>query len=126
MFPNTFPKGAVLENYDYYYQCAFFGDPSFCIEAGFAFSNKSDLDNEKERIQTSATHSIVNEEVTLFFNSTGNIDYYLDEIVLDGYYYEFDIAIVKKDEKITYCYVYWQDNNGPNEFIDMIIRAYPG
>ena len=51
------------------------------------------------------------------------MEYYLDEKVLDGYYFILDMAIIKNRREISYFYVLWQDNAGQNKYIDMITTA---
>lgn len=82
-----------------------------------------DFDNEKERIQLNASHEVETDDSILLFNTIGNMEYYLDEKVLDGYYFILDMAIIKNRREISYFYVLWQDNAGQNKYIDMITTA---
>ena len=123
LFPSNCPKEAGISNYDYYYQCGIFGDPSFWIVVSFVFNSQMDFDNEKERIQLNASHEVETDDSILLFNTIGNMEYYLDEKVLDGYYFILDMAIIKNRREISYFYVLWQDNAGQNKYIDMITTA---
>ena len=63
-----------------------------------------DFDNEKERIQLNASHEVETDDSILLFNTIGNMEYYLDEKVLDGYYFILDMAIIKNRREISYFY----------------------
>ena len=50
LFPKDIQAEMTIELFDYYYQCAFVGDPSFCIFARASFKSSSDFEEEKQRI----------------------------------------------------------------------------
>ena len=111
----------TIELFDYYYQCAFWGDPSFCIFAKASFKSSSDYDEEKQRIidNSNSIISADNHMICMSKNSS-NLEYYLDNVVYDGLPFFIECAVVFDDGHIEYVYAYWQDSAGKNEFLDFI------
>ena len=121
LFPKDIQAEMTIELFDYYYQCAFVGDPSFCIFARVSFKSSSDFEEEKQRIidNSNCIMSADNRLICMSKNSS-NLDYYLDNVVYDGLAFFIECAVVFDDGYIEYIYAYWQDSAGKNEFLDSI------
>ncbi len=125
LFPEVIQAGMTIDNYDYYFQSSFLGDPSFCIFAEISFESTSDFEKEKQRIidNSDLILSADNREVYMSKKSS-NLEYYLDDVVYDGLAIFIECAIVFEDEHIEYLYANWQDSAEKNDFLDTIALDY--
>ena len=121
LFPKEIQAGMTIELFDYYYQCAFLGAPSFCIFAKVSFKSSSDFEEEKQRIidNSNLIKSADNRMICMSKNSS-DLDYYLDNVVYDGLAFLIECAVVFDDEHVEFIYANWQDSAGKNEFLDSI------
>ncbi len=123
LFPEVIQPDMTIDKYDYYYQCAFFGDPSFFIFAAVSFETTSSFEKEKQRIinNSDLILSTDNREIYMTKNSS-NMDYYWDNVVYDGLSFFIECAVVFDDEHIEYLYTNWQDSAEKNEYIDTFFQ----
>ena len=125
ILPDAMPDGAINAVYDYFYQNAVLGDPSFCIYLKVDFETAVKHENELQRVKdaSSMTVECSNGNMIYLSEEIKSVKDYFDDAVLDGLTHIIDAAVICTDNSIEYYYIYWQDNAArSNAYVDSIMH----
>ena len=107
--------------YRYSYNCSLFGEPDFLVYLKIPYEDSDDFLIEKKRVeQFHFMDCYVHEEnlICIFKFPNESIDEYLDDQVVDGMSFYFEIVLIdEKTKTIEYLIALQRDNNSKNMLV---------
>ena len=100
ILPNNISEQKNIQSYHYKFSQAVFGDENFVICVGLQAPDETAFDKYVDNYASELTSSFSQDDMTyyLFQYSSESVADYLDERIYDGAFYNFEIALVSKND----------------------------